>query len=418
MQISAPYIRSTFLAKCPKSLLKFLLCFSIGLSIWFFPTPEKISSEGWSVFSVFMFTLSAMILRPMPLGSITLMSLLILIITKVLTFQEAFSGFSQPVVWLIAAAFFIARGFVKTGLGLRLSYKVMSIAKESTLGLVYSLILTEFLIGPAIPSVTARSGGIFFPIVESLCKAFDSYPGKTRKKIGAYLIQTVFQCSAVISGISLTGMSGNPMLKTLALGFGVDISWSMWILAAIVPGIVSIILIPYVLYKIYPPEIKNAPGMNQLAKDKLKELGPVSRNEMGLTLVFGLMIVMWCFSSQIGISPTVIALIGVLILVSLDILTWTELMQEKGAWDTLIWFASLITLASFLNKFGVTSVFSDFIGGYVHSSHWQISFVMISIIYYYSHYMLASIGGVPHAIDNTRKGTNIDVMCAILLANI
>ena len=118
MQISAPYIRSTFLAKCPKSLLKFLLCFSIGLSIWFFPTPEKISSEGWSVFSVFMFTLSAMILRPMPLGSITLMSLLILIITKVLTFQEAFSGFSQPVVWLIAAAFFYCTGICENWIGL------------------------------------------------------------------------------------------------------------------------------------------------------------------------------------------------------------------------------------------------------------------------------------------------------------
>lgn len=390
MEISASNLRSTFLQRCPRSLLKFLFCAGIGLLLWFTPPPPMVSQEGWHVFAVFAFTLSGMILKPMPLGSITLMSLLILILTKVLTFQQAFSGFSQPVVWLIAAAFFIARGFIKTGLGLRLSYKIMSFAGNSTLGLAYSLVFTEFLIGPAIPSVTARSGGIFFPIVESLSKAFGSHPDGTRKKMGAYLMQTVFQCSAVISGISLTGMSGNPMLKTLALGFGVDISWSMWILAAIVPGLVSILVIPYVMYKIYPPEIKKTEGMNKLAKQKLVELGSVSMKEIFLTLVFAAMILFWCLGSYLGIHATVVALVGVLALVALDILTWPELMGEKGAWDTLIWFASLITLASFLKEFGVTGVFSEFLGGYVHSSHWQLSFVMIATVYFYSHYLFAS----------------------------
>ncbi|MCH9811146.1 anion permease [bacterium] len=392
MQASAPKsnLRSTFLQKCPPSLLKFLFCAGIGFGIWMTPPVAGISLAGWRVFAVFAFTLAGMILKPMPLGSITLMSLIILIVTKVLTFQEAFSGFSQPVVWLIAAAFFIARGFIKTGLGLRLSYKVMSLAGKSTLGLAYSLVFTEFLIGPAIPSVTARSGGIFFPIVESLSKAFGSHPGESRKKIGAYLMQTVFQCSAVISGISLTGMSGNPMLKTLALGFGVDISWSMWILAAIVPGLVCILVIPYVMYKLYPPEVKRTEGMDKVAKQKLKELGPISNREIGLTAVFGFMIFFWCFGSFFGINSTVVALIGVLALVASNILTWPELMSEKGAWDTLIWFASLITLATFLKNFGVTGVFSDFLGGYVHSTHWQLSFIMIATVYYYSHYLFAS----------------------------
>jgi DASS family divalent anion:Na+ symporter len=390
MQQSLTRFKNTFLQKCSPSLVKFIFCSALGAFIWYMPPPSGISPAGWHVFSMFIFTLAGMILKPIALGAITMLSLVILVVTKVLSFEEAFSGFSQPVVWLIAAAFFIARGFIKTGLGLRLSYKLMSMAGESTLGLAYSLVFTEFILGPAIPSVTARSGGIFYPIVESLSKAFDSHPGQSRKKIGAYLMQTVFQCSAVISGISLTGMSGNPMLKSLALGFGVDISWSMWFLAAIVPGVVSLIAIPYILYKIYPPEIKKTKGMEKIAKAKLLELGPVSKNEVGLTAVFIAMIVFWSFGAMFGIDATVVAIIGVLTLVAMNILSWDELMGEKGAWDTLIWFASLITLASFLKKFGVTGVFSEFLGGYVHSSHWQLSFVMIATIYYYSHYLFAS----------------------------
>ncbi len=390
MDISAPSLRSTFLQTCSSPLVKFIFCAAIGVLLWMMPPPPGISIPGWKVFSVFMFTLAGMIVKPIPLGAVTLMSLIILIVTKVLTFEQAFSGFSQSVVWLIAAAFFIARGFIKTGLGLRLSYKIMSYAGGSTLGLAYSLVFTEFLLGPAIPSVTARSGGIFYPIVESLSKAFGSYPSGSRKKIGAYLMQTVFQCSAVISGMSLTGMSGNPMLKTLALGFGVDISWSMWFIAALVPGLVSIIVIPYAIYKLYPPEIKKTEGMAEIAKQKLDQLGPISLKEKILISVFLSMIVMWCLGEKMGIGSTEVALIGVLFLVALNILTWNELMEEKSAWDTLIWFASLITLATFLKKFGVTDCFSQYLGGFVQSSHWQVSFIMISTIYFYAHYLFAS----------------------------
>ncbi len=390
MDMAAPIFRSTFTRKFSSPLAKFLFCTSIGVFIWMIKPPAGISIEGWRVFAVFMFTLSGMIIKPIALGAMTLMSLLILIVTKVLTFEQAFSGFSQSVVWLIAAAFFIARGFIKTGLGLRLSYKIMSYAGGSTLGLAYSLVLAEFLLGPAIPSVTARSGGIFYPIVESLSKAFGSHPASGRKKVGAYLMQTVFQCSAVISGMSLTGMSGNPMLKTLALGFGVDVSWSMWFLAALVPGLVSIIVIPFAIYKLYPPEIKKTEGMTELARQKIDQLGPISLKEKTLIFVFVSMIIMWCLGEKIGIGPTEVALTGVIVLVGLNILSWNELMEEKGAWDTLIWFASLITLATFLKKFGVTDVLSQYLGGYIHSSYWQVSFMMISTIYFYAHYLFAS----------------------------
>ena len=65
---------------------------------------------------------------------------------------------------MIAIAFFLARGFIKTGLGNRISYMIVSAFGNTTLGLTYSLVFAEALLAPAIPSVAARAGGIFLPI--------------------------------------------------------------------------------------------------------------------------------------------------------------------------------------------------------------------------------------------------------------
>ncbi len=47
---------------------------------------------------------------------------------------------------------------------------------KSTLGLAYGLSFAEVLIAPAMPSTTARAGGIFMPIMNSLSLSADSKP--------------------------------------------------------------------------------------------------------------------------------------------------------------------------------------------------------------------------------------------------
>ena len=65
---------------------------------------------------------------------------------------------------------------------------------KSTLGLSYGLTFSELLIAPAMPSTTARAGGVFLPIIKSLSLSAGSEPASpTSKKLGAYLIQNQFQ---------------------------------------------------------------------------------------------------------------------------------------------------------------------------------------------------------------------------------
>ena len=69
------------------------------------------------------------------------------------------------------------QGFQKTGLGERVATMFVRAAGKSTLGLAYGLSIAEALLAPAMPSTTARAGGIFMPIINSLSLASGSEPG-------------------------------------------------------------------------------------------------------------------------------------------------------------------------------------------------------------------------------------------------
>ena len=69
------------------------------------------------------------------------------------------------------------QGFEKTGLGKRVATIFVKWFGKSTLGLAYGLAAAEALLAPAMPSTTARAGGIFMPIINSLSRTAGSMPG-------------------------------------------------------------------------------------------------------------------------------------------------------------------------------------------------------------------------------------------------
>ncbi len=298
----------------------------------------------------------------------------------------------------------------------------MKLMGKSTLGLGYGMILTDLILAPAIPSLTARSGGVVFPILQSLTKAFKSTPEQnTHKKMGAFLIMASFQGSVITSAMFLTSMAGNPLIAQLAQDAGVALTWGTWAMATIVPGFLSLLIVPYVLYRLCAPEIKKIPDAKEFANKKLKEMGKMSSSEYLMLGTFGLLITLWVFGSYFGIEATVAALIGLGILLCTKVLKWSDILEEKGAWDILFWFSILITMATFLNKFGFISWFSSLMIHNVQGLSWQVGFCILSILYFYSHYLFASnlahIGTMfaPFLVISISLGTP-PLLAALLLA--
>ena len=368
-----------------------LITTAVGLIIWFTPPPDGVSADAWQLLAIFVATIVGIISQPLPMGAVAIIGIAATALTGTLSIGEALSGFSNTTIWLIVIAFFVARGFIKTGLGSRIAYLFVSLLGKKTLGLSYGLVASDLILAPAIPSNTARAGGVVFPILQSLAKAYGSRPDDgTARKIGSFLTITAFQGTVITSAMFLTAMAANPLAAQLAGDAGVEISWGLWAVAALVPGLVSLAVIPLLLYKLYPPEIKETPGATQMAKDELAKMGKMSAAEWIMLGAFLLLLVLWIFGKQLGIHSTTTALIGLSVLLLTTVLTWEDILNEKGAWNTLIWFSALVMMATFLNSLGLIPWFSNWVASKMEGIPWGVAFLILSLVYFYSHYMFAS----------------------------
>lgn len=373
-------------------LLRWLIPLVIGAIIWFLPAPAGVEQAAWHLLAIFVATIVGIIAKPLPMGAVAMIGIVMTAATKTLSPGDALSGFANTTIWLIVIAFFISRGFIKTGLGARIAYLFMAVLGKKTLGLSYGLVASDLVLAPAIPSNTARAGGVVFPILVSIAKAYGSNPDDgTSRKLGAFLTKAAFQGTIITSAMFLTAMAANPLAQQLAGDQGIEITWGGWAIAALVPGIISLILIPLLIYKIYPPEIKETPAAAQIAKDKLAEMGKMKTSEWVMLGTFFLLLGLWIFGpNQLTMDATTAALIGLAVLLLTTVLTWSDVLNERGAWDTLVWFAALVMMATQLNKLGLIPWFSDTMGGVVAGYNWVPAFLLLSLVYFYSHYFFAS----------------------------
>lgn len=368
-----------------------LICLGLGMIGWFAPVPEGLTLEGWRILVVFLTTILCVILKPLPMSATTLIGLGVLLISNTIELKLGFSGFAHPVIWLLILALFIAQCFVQTGLGQRIGYYFIRLFGKKALGLSYGLLMTDALISPAVPSVTARSAGIVMPIMQGIASSYDSHPhDPSSRRIGSFLITTVFQTTVITSAMFLTAMAANAVISDLTASQGLDISWTTWALAGIVPGIASLILMPLVVYFFYPPELKHTPEAPELAAKALRELGPMSIKEKILGATVLLLLGLWIFGDALHIKSVVAALVGLGVLLITRVPDWDKLLSKKDIWETFIWFSVLLSMAAALNQSGVMVWMTQHVVRLFGDTSWHIAFPLLALFYFYSHYLFAS----------------------------
>jgi DASS family divalent anion:Na+ symporter len=382
---------------------------AIGLLIWFvIPVPDGVAPNAWHLLALFVATIAAIIGKAMPIGALSILAITLVALTGVTNDKpaaaigDALSSFANPLIWLIGAAIMISRALIKTGLGARIGYGFVAMFGKRTLGIGYALALSELTIAPVTPSNTARGGGIMHPIMRAIADGFGSDPKQgTQDKIGKYLALVNYHANPITSAMFITATAPNPLIVKLvadATGAQISISWGMWALAMLLPGLVAIGLMPLVLYWLYPPQIKSTPNARQFARDKLAERGPLSRGETIMLGVFVLLLVLWAdvpaliFGRAWTVDPTTTAFIGLGVLLLSGVLDWEDVLKEKSAWDTIVWFAALVMMATYLNKLGLIAWFSASIEKGIGSLglDWVGAGALLLLAYLYAHYLFAS----------------------------
>lgn len=386
----------------------FILPVVIGAILWLLTPvrPGGLSAQAWEMFAIFVATIVGCITKPLPIGGTTLIGLIVTVLVGLAPVQNEvnlktgavnagiLSAFSNSASWLIAMAVIMAYGISKTGLGNRIAYWMIRRFGKRSIGIAYAITGLEIVLGALIPSNSARTGGVVWPVTESISKDYDSLPNDpSRKKIGAFLSFIAFHANVISTALFITGAAPNMVASQMAVQKGYTMSWISWFTAAIVPALIATIVIPLIIYKIFPPEIKETPDAKNWADEHLAEMGPVSKPEKIMSVIFLLAIILWVLSGIFKIpqlDSTFVAFLAVGLLLITGVLTMQDALKQTGAWNILIWLSILVFMAGKLISFGFIDWFSKTIQTGLHGISWEIVLAVLVILMFYTHYFFAS----------------------------
>lgn len=405
-------------------LVKWVVVVGSGVVVAALPRPEGITSGSWTLFAIFIATIVGSIVQPLTGSAMVLLGVVATAVTGTLDAKTALRGYSEPVVWLVLSAFFLSCGVIKTGLGRRIALLFIKAIGRNTFGLGYALIATDFVLASVVPSNGARNGGIMIPIAVSVSESYDSRPDDgTSNKLGAYLMNLLYQCDVIIGATFITGQAGNFVIAKLVKdNTGIELSYAGWFAAAIVPALISLAIVPAVIYRLFPPEISQTPGAADFARSELEKSGRITDAEKIVVGTLIAVIFFWITKDTLHtVDTAIVALVGIGIMLLTGVITWSDIMGERNAWSTFIWYGGLVNMATAVGETGLTKVFADKVGGMTSGMTWAVALAIIALVYFYSHYFFASITAhvlamlVPFLVVTMAAGAPVGLSVLVLI---
>lgn len=351
-----------------------------------------LNSTQRHLLAVFTAAIIALVAKPVPMGVSTIVAITILALTKTVGPSIVFSGYSNPIVWLIFTAFLFATAVTSTRFGIRVAYTFILHFGRTPLTLGYSVAASDLVLAPFIPSDTARGGGIISPVVQSIARAVGSEPDVTAGELGTFLTLVGFHTTYTASAMFLTAMAANPLIADFARQIAhIDLTWTKWALGACVPGLLALIILPLAIFYLEPPRMRSTDLARTIAREQLQKMGRLTRKETWLVVILLLVMAGWVTSPWHGVSNTIVALSGVSALLLTGVISWEDLLAERRAWEALIWFGALIMMADSLLQAGIVKSFSESAFRYVQGWPTVGALAALLLIYLYIHYAFASM---------------------------
>jgi L-tartrate/succinate antiporter len=383
---------------------------AVAVGIALIPSPQGLAPHAWYFFALFVGVVIGLMAEPMPGPAISLIGVtLVTVLAPWVLFSPtelnapgfdvanasvawALSGFSNITVWLIFGAFTFALGYEKTGLGRRLALLLVRALGRRTLTLGYAIVAADALIAPFTPSSTARTAGTVYPVIRNLPPLYGSMANDPSSRlIGAYLMWTALAAGAITNSMFMTGMAPNLLaVELVRKTIGVEITWIDWFVSFAPVGILLLLALPWLVYLLYPPTIKEGGQVATWAGDQLHSMGSITVREAGLAGLVLLALLLWIFGgNQLNATTTALVVVGLMLLTR--IVSWDDVLTNKQAWATLVWFATLIPLAEGLNRTGFVSWFATSVAGDIAGVAPTLGMIVLVFAYFLSHYLFASV---------------------------
>lgn len=383
---------------------------AIGLVLALTPPPAGLAQHAWYYFAIFGAVVAALVLEPLPNPAVGLVGVTTVAMLSRWVLQSpaelarpgfkppsdavnwAFSGFASSTVWLVGGAFMFAMGYAKTGLGRRIALLLVRALGRNTLTLGYAATAAEMVLALFTPSNTARGAGTVFPVLANLPALYDSKPNDpSARRIGAYVLYTAFAANTITSSLFVTGCAPN----FLALDFArrlahAEVSWGGWFMASAPFALPLLLVMPLLVYVLYPPEIKRSTAVADWAAAELAAMGPLSRQEWTLGVLVVGAVLLWVFGDS-WVEGAIAAFMAVSLMLAFRVFTWEDMARNHAAWTTITLLATLVTMAGGLGRVGFIKWFGDYTAHHVGGYDPTVMVMLLIAVYFFSHYMFASL---------------------------
>lgn len=327
--------------------------------------PKGLSEAGWKSILLIICATLTWVSEFIPMGIASCLLLFLPNLLKLETTAGVMSNFATPTLFFIMSTLIIARAFVDTGFGYRVSLYITGIFGNKSKSVLLALMSCAALISTVLADIPSGVivGGIAYTILEGA----NIRPGS---KFGKSLMVGI-PIAAALGGIATPAGSGVNiltinLLKSVA---GIEISFLEWSIIGIPMAIILTFTAWVVISMIFKPEIDVVPGMDNIP-EKRKEIGPLTKDEKKFTAIFAVTLVLWFTQSMTSLETAFVSLMAcsIFFLPGIELMDWKR-ANDSVAWNTLMLVGSCNALAMLLSSNGSAVWLSDtFLGGFANSS--------------------------------------------------
>ena len=188
----------------------------------------------------------------------------------------------------------------------------------------------------------------------------------------------------------------------------IDLTWTDWAVGFLPVGVPLFVALPWLVYRVYPPEITSSVEVPRWAEQELANLGAITLNEAAMAALAAGALALWIGGAGF-IDPAMVALVAISLMIVLSLVSWDDIIANRAGWNVLVSFATLLTMAEGLSKAGVIDWIGRGAAAMVAGYPPLVVLVTFVILFFVLHYMFASLTAHATALLPVMLATGIAV---------
>ena len=380
-----------------------------ALCVWFMPIAGLADNpEAHKLLAIVTFVAFWWICEPVPIPVTSLLGPTLCVIFGVVPVKDAFANFASPMIFLFMGGFLIAKGMMVNGLDKRIAYGIMSMkwVGDSPRRIFLAIGLACMLCSGWISNTATAA--MMFPIALGLLEAIREMMAAQGKEINlrtykyatGLMLMTAYACS--IGGV-LTPIGTPPNI--IMLGFldelaQIHVSFFQWMVWGFVAMVAYFVIAYFVLWRLFPADIKHIDGAEELIAEKVRGLGKWTVAQKNTLFAFLVAVMLWVTPGIISMAAgtdsellktynrvlpeSAVAMVGALLLFFLPVnknftkttLSWREAVGGIE-WGTLLLFGGGLAMGGMMYSTGLSKWIGDLIVSSLGGNPPEILFIAV-----------------------------------------